>query len=205
MADWLRPVFTRTRTPTEEQVNETEEKTSRLRPTSRVSSHMSLHLSTPPENVYQKPATNQMAEMLKVVMMNQGSLNPVPVQYNSCILHVLEAYQELEAQIHAKTLAIGHLKQSHAKDVMHYKALAGQWEQREKDYQTELKKLEVMLSRTEGVMTEEFTMARSSSNIHGSRRVADCVKDGLRGIKTRDVGHKKTSTGEISRPLYKFV
>jgi hypothetical protein len=115
MADWLRPVFARTKTPVtsfaDRQSSFSDDKSddgdiSRPRPTSRVSSYMNTNIrsSTPPlsqtpdsftnirspESVYHKPSVDHMAETLKVVMMTQSSMDPVPITYNGCILHVLE-------------------------------------------------------------------------------------------------------------------
>jgi len=115
MADWLRPVFARTKTPvtsfSDRQSSFSDDKSddgdiSRLRPTSRVSSYMNMNIrsSTPPvpqtpdsftnirspESVYHKPSVDHMAETLKVVMMTQSLMDPVPITYNGCILHVLE-------------------------------------------------------------------------------------------------------------------
>jgi hypothetical protein len=79
-----------------EDSNDFDESMSRLRPTSRVSSHIGLASSTPPIpqtpglftsmraplDVYHKPSPDQMAESLKVVMMNQSSTEPVPISMN---------------------------------------------------------------------------------------------------------------------------
>ncbi|OWP04021.1 ureidoglycolate hydrolase [Marssonina coronariae] len=156
--------------------------TPRLRPTSRVSSYIGIRSTTPPipqtpetfsfqrnpESVYHEPSGDQMAEMLKVVMMNQSSFSPVPVEYNSTILHVLEAYEELRLQLRRREEAIEELKQSHLKDIEDFETLATQWEYKEKDYKSEMKKLEIMLSRTEGGL-EQVTLARSKSTVHGAK------------------------------------
>jgi hypothetical protein len=108
MADWLRP-FNRSRTPipgastnsTErnldnEDNNDVDESMSRLRPTSRVSTHIGILSSTPPIpqtpdvfanmraplEMYHRPSPDQMAESLKVVMMNQSSMDYVPIAMN---------------------------------------------------------------------------------------------------------------------------
>jgi len=52
---------------------------------------------------------------------------------------------------------------------------------KERDYKTEMKKLEVLLSRTEGGM-EKVTLARSKSAVHGSG-AAERIKKGIGTIK----------------------
>lgn len=187
MADWLRPVFARTKTPlpapsdrqssfSADDNNSEDGKDgnlSKLRPSSRVSSYIGARSNTPPipqtpdtfptirdpESVYYNPSVDHMAETLKVVMMNQSSVDPVPIAYNSCILHVLEAYQDLRMELTKKEDFIEDLRLSDTKDVKDFEALATQWEMKEMDYKTEIKKLEVLLSRTEGGL-EKVTLAR---------------------------------------------
>ncbi|ESZ93496.1 hypothetical protein SBOR_6119 [Sclerotinia borealis F-4128] len=204
MDQWLRPVFTRTRTPVQsassdrsEDTHETEDNMKSIRPSSRVSSYIgfrssSTNLHTPdtfpfqhvniPENVYHKPSGNQMAETLKVVMMTRNLMEPVPVEYNTCILHVLESYNDLQEQLEAKDREIEEMKLRHTKDIREFEVMAEQWKAKEKDYQKEMKNLEVLLSKTEGGM-ENVTMARSKSVIHGARRAADVFEDGMEKIK----------------------
>ncbi|CAG8959156.1 hypothetical protein HYFRA_00013020 [Hymenoscyphus fraxineus] len=235
MSEWLRPVFTRTRTPVqgnlpafdldrpslsaEEHYHDYEEKgnmtgTIRMRPSSRVSSYIGFRPNTPPtathdvfqrgtasfENptrdpgmLYHKPSNDQMAETLKVIMMTRSNLEPVPVEYNYCILHVLEAYQDLTVQVNAKQEIIDELKKSHTKDIKEFEVLATQWEKKEQDYKAELKKLEVLLSKTEGGM-ESVVMARSNSRIHGAKRASDEMRRSIGTIKERHV--ERSSMGE---------
>ena len=69
----------------------------RLKTASRVSSYVGLRPNTPPVpqtpdifsnlrnpgDVYHEPSGDQMAETLKVVMMNQSSVAAVPIIYNT--------------------------------------------------------------------------------------------------------------------------
>ncbi|PQE13008.1 hypothetical protein CJF30_00002922 [Rutstroemia sp. NJR-2017a BBW] len=203
MDQWLRPVFQRTRTPVQgpptdcsDDIHEADDSMSRLRPSSRVSSYINSRSSsaavvnTPdtfrhiriPENVYHKPSGNQMAETLKVVMMTRNLMDPVPVEYNTCILHVLEAYHDLQEQLDARDREIEELRSGHTRDVQDFENLAERWMSKEKDYQKELKSLEVLLSKKEGGM-EDVSMARTQSVVHGSQRAADIFEDGLDKIK----------------------
>ena len=123
-SSWLRPLI-RTRAQAQAQPSssdrvddnqEAEDLPPRYRP-ARASSYLSIRSeasSLPPsqpepfphyrapENLYHRPSGDQMAEELKVVMMRNPTLQPVPVQYNSCILHVLEAYHDLQEQLQTK-------------------------------------------------------------------------------------------------------
>ncbi|EKD20556.1 uncharacterized protein L3040_004153 [Drepanopeziza brunnea f. sp. 'multigermtubi'] len=173
--------------------------TPRLRPSSRVSSFIGIRPATPPipptpdtffslrnpETVYHKPSGDQMAEMLKVIMMNQSSVAPVPVEYNSAILHVLEAYQELGQELRRKNESIEELKQGHTKDIKDFETLATQWDLKERDYKNEMRKLEVLLSNTEGGM-EKVSLARTKSTVHGSK-IGERIGREVGTIKARNV------------------
>jgi hypothetical protein len=65
-----------------------------------------------------------MAESLKVVMMTRNLMNPVPVEYNTCILHVLEAYHDLQEQLDARDREIEELKLGYTRDVRDFENLA---------------------------------------------------------------------------------
>ncbi|KAH8658861.1 hypothetical protein BGZ60DRAFT_434341 [Tricladium varicosporioides] len=223
MADWLRPVFTRVKTPVPDSPSnfdksnashddlwDLEEKAAgKLRTTSRVSSFLISRPNTPPvmtaddfqgikhaENVYHRPSGDQMAETLKVIMMNSSLIDPLPIEYNACILHVLETYQNLRLEVNASQNIIDELKESHTKDIKEFEELAINWEKKEQDYKTEIRKLEVLLAKTEGGM-ETVSMARSRSLVHGSQRAAESIGRSLSNIKQRH--ESRSSRGSSNR------
>lgn len=68
------------------------------------------------------------------------------------------------------------------------------WDLKEQDYKYELKKLEVLLSQTEGGL-EKVTLARSKSTVHGSRRVGDTIGRGVGTVKERNEDRCSAGTG----------
>ncbi|KAF8848744.1 hypothetical protein BDZ45DRAFT_260350 [Acephala macrosclerotiorum] len=235
MAEWLRPFpgFGRARAPIptgsdrpatssfDEGTESEEGSIPRLRPASRVSSHISLRPNTPPvydpdtfpnfrqpDNVYYRPSGDQMAEMLKVAVMSKGTFDPLPKEYNSCILHVLEAYQGMRNEIAKKDEEIEAMKQRHIMATKDFEDMATKWETREKNYQAELKKLEVILSKTEGGM-EKIILARSKSTVHGSKKIKEAVNE-LRSANRRESEHALNDvdgdtpigTDDNQEPLY---
>ena len=219
----FRPVFTRVKTPiigsipdrqssaSTDDNNDSEEMltmTTRSRTTPRLSSHMVFWPATPPisasesfpnithpDNVYHKPSSDQLAEMLKVVMMNQSTMDPLPIEYNSTVLQVLEAYQDLRVQLSAREEEIDVLKQSHTKDIQVFEELASQGQQKESDYKSELKNLEVLLANTDGGLAK-VSMARSQSVIHGAVKAAETIRRGIGTIKERNSARNSQSTGK---------
>lgn len=118
-------------------------------------------------------------------MMNQSSLEPVPVQYNSCILHALEAYHELQVQLQHKDEEVELLKKSHARDIDDFGEMARRWSTKESDYQKDVKRLEVLLANTEGGM-EAVAMARSHSLVHGLNSASNSITRVIGTIRERN-------------------
>lgn len=67
-----------------------------------------------------------MAETLKVIMMTRNSMDPVPVEYNTCILHVLESYNDLQEMLAVKEGEIEEIKGRHTKDIREFDGMAEQ-------------------------------------------------------------------------------
>ena len=143
-----------------------------------------------------------MAESLKVVMMNQSTLLSVPVEYNSCILHVLEAYQEAREELLKKNEEMEELKKDHEKDIKEFEELATQWEFKERDYKAEMKKLEVQLSKTENGM-EKVTLARTKSTVYGSKKIVEAVGRRVSTIKERNAA--RNSKGKWCHRHFWFI
>ncbi|KFY43587.1 hypothetical protein V494_01912 [Pseudogymnoascus sp. VKM F-4513 (FW-928)] len=121
------------------------------------------------------PTSHQLAETLKVIMMNNGSCNPVPAEYNSCILQVLEGYHEnyLELQAKIKELEEAKKEKDETAEELWNKTL--QWKEEESRYKTEIKKLEVILAKTPQGM-ELVTMARSQSVVRRNKKKEEAAK-----------------------------
>ncbi|KAH8815763.1 hypothetical protein F5884DRAFT_192501 [Xylogone sp. PMI_703] len=134
MSDWFRPVFHRAKSqpaPQGEQDRHESVTTPRIRSNSRVSSF--LHSSSNAQvisthDVFARVRTDsvpsvprfeadQQVETLQVLMMTKSSLDPVPVEYNSCILQLLEGYSILRAKVTAKDKLIDSLKRQHEREV----------------------------------------------------------------------------------------
>jgi hypothetical protein len=110
------------------------------------------------------------------------------------ILHVLESYHDLKVQIQLRGEALEALKRNHAKDLRAFEDMAAGWQTKEKDYQQEVKRLEIMLSKTPQGM-ESMTLARASSVIYGSKKASSSINEGIGTIKQRNAGKSQQDTG----------
>lgn len=140
-----------------------------------------------------KPDCDRMVETLKVIMMMHDTFDTLPRQYNSYILHLLEAYQDLCSELAERQETIDSLQVNHQEDLKEFEMLAIQWETHEKDYRLEIKRLEVLLASCEGGM-EGVAMARAKSLVHGTKHIATRVKDSVNTIRKR---HESSSNDSL--------
>jgi hypothetical protein len=93
------------------------------------------------------------------------------------------------------------VKQSHTRDIKEFENLATQWEEKEKDYKLEIKRLEVLLSKTKDGM-EKVSLARSKSRVHGSRGAAERITRGIDTIKARHAAQNSIYGGWSTGSLF---
>ncbi|KAL3424768.1 hypothetical protein PVAG01_04049 [Phlyctema vagabunda] len=204
MTDWLRPKFQRGPSTFLDEDPKDHDKTERLRTSSRVSSYLGLastlapspvpsiqghesFLIKTPDIIYERPSVDQMVESLKVAMMTKSSMDSLPIEHNSSVLHLLEAYHDIKVHLDTKDHIIFEMQERHTQVIHEYEEKLAQWEAKEQDYQSEMKNLEVILAKTEGGL-EKVTIARTNSvleralnrtsKIHTSKDSARTRRDG---------------------------
>ncbi|OBT87841.1 hypothetical protein VE02_02108 [Pseudogymnoascus sp. 03VT05] len=126
------------------------------------------------------PTADQLAETLKVIMMTNGTREPIPAEHNSCIMQVLEGYniKRLELQANIKELEEARKEKEETAAELWQKTL--EWKEEESRYKTELKKLEVILAKTPRGM-ELVAMARSQSVLRRNKKKAEVKKAADKG------------------------
>lgn len=119
------------------------------------------------EQIWHNPDPDQMAETLKVAMMTQDTFDSLHVRFNSCILHVLEAYRHMRGVLMDKDREIRDQRQSHENDIKEFKRQQLRWMEKEDEYKSDMRKLEIMLA-TGARGLELVTLARSKSSLSGA-------------------------------------
>jgi hypothetical protein len=132
------------------------------------------------DHTVHNPTADQLAETLKVIMMTNGTREPLPAEYNSCIMQVLEGYNthRLELQTKIKELKEAKKEKEETATELWQKTL--EWKEEESRYKTELKKLEVILAKTPRGM-ELVAMARSQSVVRRNKKKAEVKKAADKG------------------------
>ncbi|KAI1205994.1 uncharacterized protein F4807DRAFT_470568 [Annulohypoxylon truncatum] len=95
----------------------------------------------------------------------RGILQPIPIEYNSYILHLIEGFADAQEQIQKADIDRAEARNSLEHHLEHFKAVADEWLEREHQYKAEIKRLEVLLSRTSRDGLEAVTLARTNSVI----------------------------------------
>ncbi|KAI1086891.1 hypothetical protein F5B19DRAFT_497915 [Rostrohypoxylon terebratum] len=122
------------------------------------------------DKIWYNPSLNQMVECLQVAIMayvsytrTRGTTQPIPIEYNSYILHLIEGFADAQERIRKVDVSRNEAKRSLELHLEHFKAVADEWLERERQYKTEIKRLEVLLSRTSRDGLEAVTLARANS------------------------------------------
>lgn len=61
-------------------------------------------------------------------MVNHSLMEPIPIEYNTCILHVLEAYHDIRQQLNMKQDTIEELNQANTNNISDFEAQLTRWE-----------------------------------------------------------------------------
>ncbi|KAI0552477.1 hypothetical protein F4679DRAFT_592042 [Xylaria curta] len=117
------------------------------------------------DRVWYNPSLDQMVEALQVLLMTRGVLEPIPIEYNSYILHLIEGFGKARADTRRAEAAHQELKKSLEQNLEQFRLVAEDWRVREAQYLAEIKKLEVLLSKSSQDGLEAVTLARTTSVI----------------------------------------
>ncbi|KAI0197448.1 hypothetical protein EV127DRAFT_507680 [Xylaria flabelliformis] len=117
------------------------------------------------DRIWYNPSLDQMVEALQVLLMTRGVLEPIPLEYNSYILHLIEGFAKARADTRKAEAAHAELKQTLEQNLEQFRLVAEDWRLKEAQYLAEIKKLEVLLSKSSKDGLEVVALARTTSVI----------------------------------------
>ncbi|KAI0865578.1 hypothetical protein F4860DRAFT_509465 [Xylaria cubensis] len=117
------------------------------------------------DRIWYNPSLDQMVEALQVLLMTRGVLEPIPLEYNSYILHLIEGFAKARADTRKAEAAHTELKQTLEQNLEQFRLVAEDWRLKEAQYLAEIKKLEVLLSKSSKDGLEVVALARTTSVI----------------------------------------
>jgi len=131
------------------------------------------------DHTWHSPSPTQLIEKLLCVLMEAPIGTPLPAQYNSHIMHLIEGYRNQLDQLETAHSRIQMLKDSRARWLNSYTKIGAMWDDREKTYKAEIKRLEkLLLAQDPARSMEVVALARSKSLVDrtGSARFQEAVR-----------------------------
>jgi hypothetical protein len=86
-----------------------------------------------------------MVEALQVLLMTRGGQEPIPLEYNSHVVHLVEGFANAREKIRKLEMASQEAKQTLEQNLEQFRLVADDWLERESQYRAEVKRLEVLL------------------------------------------------------------
>lgn len=90
-----------------------------------------------------------MVEALQVRLMTRGLVEPIPVEYNSYVIHLVEGFAGAQEKIRNMEAACEEMKLSLERNFEQFRLVADEWFEKETQYRAEVKRLEVLLVSSE--------------------------------------------------------
>ncbi|KAM0456404.1 hypothetical protein ACHAO4_003428 [Trichoderma viride] len=109
------------------------------------------------------PSVDEMADMLRTIIMVSPTPPVLDPQYTSYVLHLVEGYSKLRSRLSAKEKEVAQLKAKQQEDRENSKMLFADWSAQEARYKAEIKRLELIIQQVSGKGVEAVALARSGS------------------------------------------
>ncbi|KAJ8124845.1 hypothetical protein O1611_g8794 [Lasiodiplodia mahajangana] len=149
------------------------------------------------DKVWYNPSLDQMVETLQTLLMTHGVLEPIPIEYNSYVLHLVDGFAKARENTRKAEAACQEARQSLEHNLDEFRQLANDWLERESQYRSEVKRLEVLLSKSSQGGLEVVTLARTNSIVDRSG-----FRDG--GLISRLSKFRKHPTNDSVSPSTPF-
>ncbi|KXH30338.1 hypothetical protein CSAL01_00536 [Colletotrichum salicis] len=118
----------------------------------------------------------QMINALHYTMMTKNVLDPVPREYNSYILHLLEGYWDLQERLKKTEQELAEEKETKLKSLEEFTKMSEEWEVKEADFRAEIKRMELVLVDVAPAGVGAVVLARSGSLVDRSARSSRLFK-----------------------------
>ncbi|KAI1819706.1 hypothetical protein F4861DRAFT_115508 [Xylaria intraflava] len=113
------------------------------------------------DQVRYNPSLDQMVEAIQVFLMTRGVLEPLPIEYNSYVLHLVEGFAKAKRSLRKAETDYDELKETLDRNLE-------LWLERESQFRAEVKRLEVLLSKASPDGLEAVALARANSVVDRS-------------------------------------
>ncbi|KAK1978130.1 hypothetical protein LZ30DRAFT_801091 [Colletotrichum cereale] len=146
---------------------------------------------------------DQMVDALHYIMMTKPVLDPVPREYNSYILHLLEGYWGVQEQIKKTEQALAEETETKQRSLEEFTKMSDEWQEKEAAFRSEIKRMELVLAKVAPEGVGAVVMARSQSVVDRSTKSSKIFQSRIekaRGSPDRDgSGSSNTYSIETQR------
>ncbi|OHW96706.1 hypothetical protein CSPAE12_04741 [Colletotrichum incanum] len=119
---------------------------------------------------------NQMVDALHYIMMTKPVLDPVPREYNSYILHLLEGYWNVQEQLKKTEQALAEETETKQRSLEEFAKMSDEWQEKETAFRAEIKRMELVLAKVAPEGVGAVVLARSESVVDRSTRSSRIFK-----------------------------
>ncbi|GKT66652.1 hypothetical protein ColTof3_13991 [Colletotrichum tofieldiae] len=119
---------------------------------------------------------DQMVDALHCIMMTKPVLDPVPREYNSYILHLLEGYWNVQEQLKKTEQALAEETETKQRSLEEFTKMSDEWQEKEAAFRAEIKRMELVLARVAPEGVGAVVLARSESVVDRSTRSSRIFK-----------------------------
>ncbi|KAH7309420.1 hypothetical protein B0I35DRAFT_80143 [Stachybotrys elegans] len=117
------------------------------------------------DRVWHSPSVDQMAETLRTVMMTRSASDPIPREYNSHVLHLIEGYCSLKNRLMEAERQMAEQSVDRHDEKERATGLRMSWAREEETYRAEIKRLEKIIHTGSQGGLQAVMIARSGSLI----------------------------------------
>lgn len=149
------------------------------------------------------PSLDQLVEALQVNIMANGILAPLPVHMNTYVLRLIEGYSNCQEDLRAKNAALEEVKRMREAAFEDFTVLAEEFRNREGQYKSEIRRLEVLLAQKNGL--ETVTLARTNSTLDRSQPDAKKFVSRLQERRNEAAARDAEARAAASQPTFSFL
>lgn len=148
------------------------------------------------------PSLDQIVEALQVSIMTNGNLAQLPVHLNSYVLRLIEGYSNCQEDLRAKNAALEEVKRMREAAFEDFTVLAEEFRNREGQYKSEIRRLELLLAQKNGL--ETVTLARTNSTLDRSQPDARNFVSRLQKRRSEAAAREAEARAAASQPAVSF-
>ncbi|KAK8035079.1 hypothetical protein PG993_010074 [Apiospora rasikravindrae] len=155
------------------------------------------------DKVWYNPSLEQMVEALQVSIMTNGNLAQLPVHLNSHVLRLIEGFSNCQEELRAKNAALEAVKRMREDAFEDFTVLAEEFHNREGQYKSEIRRLELLLAQKNGLDT--VTLARTNSTLDRSQPDARNFVTRLQKRRNEAAARDAEARAAASQPVVSFL